>query len=175
MTDPIRVDPQERRNGQVVGMTPSTRTRATLTLAVLASSVVLVLVSSPALGYKIRWPDFARQGTLSADRLSVRVSGRLGCAPEEGDWEIQATVTQEASGASAVGIAQGECLGGTQTFTTDVTAEEGGPFVGIAFQEGSALVCGLGTNRFGRSRRGASIITDSRIWCNFITLVRAAG
>ncbi len=96
----------------------------------------------------------------------MTLTGEIGlCEPREKTAEIQATVLQSASGASATGGTQDACpTGALVSFTVVVTAPPDKP----AFAAGPAQVCGLAISRSGKGTR----IVDIESWCTFVTLVQ---
>ncbi|MGH7319260.1 MAG: hypothetical protein ACRELA_06500 [Candidatus Rokuibacteriota bacterium] len=170
MASRISFDQEEVRRDMVGTREATTKARAVSMLAVLASSVVLVLVSptfaQKSVGYKILILYFEPEGTLGSNGEQVTVTAIEGVCFEP-SVTIRVSVTQEATGAAARGTFEGSCTGAPMNVPIAATVRQGVP----AFEEGSALVCGSTVTR----RNTDGPITDSDAWCRFITLVRAAG
>jgi hypothetical protein len=145
------------------------RTKLSLLVACLALGALAFgfLRQRDATAFKIIWPHFDLVGHISEDGLTVTLTGVFGCIKTEGDWIIEASVTQEETMAAAVGVTSGECRGVDQSFTVEAFARPGQTTFGIQFEEGIALVNGLGTLKQGRS------IVKTTIWTQYIPLVRA--
>lgn len=107
--------------------------------------------------------NFDSPAALSQDGRTVVVSGRLNrCERREKTAEVQVTVVQDSTLASAGGSAELICNEGeSPSFEIEATADEGKP----AFEEGPAMACGVAV-----SRKGTKVI-DYLYWCAFITLV----
>lgn len=106
--------------------------------------------------------NFDPAAALSPSGTIVVVSGRIGnCEPNEKTAEVQVSVLQDATLASANGTAILPCPAGEPVeFVVQARAREGGP----DFVPGPARVCGLGVSRSGRH------IVDVEHWCAFVTL-----
>ena len=105
---------------------------------------------------------FDPQAPLSQSSREVVVSGELRpCAPNEKVVEVQASVLQDATLASANATALFNCQGSEPVgFSVAVEAPEGRP----SFAEGPAQACGLGVWRSGEK------IVSTRLWCSYVTL-----
>jgi hypothetical protein len=143
--------------------------RRLLPIAVLTLSVsVLALTSNPIASafsqFAATQKNFETEGTLSADGRQVTLNGEIGlCQPNEKTYEVQATILQSASLASATGVTQDVCpKGDLVSFTVVATVPASKP----PFQEGPAQVCGFGVSRSGHQ------IVDTEFWCTFVTLVK---
>ena len=124
----------------------------------------IVALALPSLALGIIDPiGFDPEGTLSGSGTKVTVSGAVpACEPKEKTVEIQVTILQESTLASARGTAQIPCEESENvSFVIETTVAEGKP----AFQEGPAQACGLAI------RRGGKKVAGLRFWCAYVDLV----
>lgn len=107
---------------------------------------------------------FDPQASLSQSGREVVVTGELRpCAPNEKRVEVQASVLQDSTLASANATAVFGCRGEEAvSFGVGVEAPEGRP----SFAEGPAQACGLAVWRSGER------IVAVRSWCSYVMLVR---
>ena len=124
----------------------------------------MVALALPSLALGVLDPiGFDPEGTVSSSGTVVTVSGAVpACGPKEKTIEIQVTILQESTLASARGTAQLSCEGDENvSFVIETTVAEGKP----AFQEGPAQACGLAIKRGGKK------VVDLRFWCAYVDLV----
>jgi hypothetical protein len=128
----------------------------------ILTTMVALALPSLALGM-VDPTGFDPEGTLSSSGTVVTVSGAIpACGSKEKTTEIQVTILQESTLASARGTAQLPCEGGENVgFVIETTVAEGKP----EFQEGPAQACGLAI------RRGGKKVVDLRFWCAYVDLV----
>ncbi len=127
--------------------------------AVWTAAADIVMPDSVIYARRVISPEFTSTLILKPNHRVILAGGHVGCTASE-TFNIEATITQESTGAVAVGYTQGFCTGERQIW--DAIAPARGP---AQFEVGPALACGLLRTRL----RGQ--VTDSFQWCKNVTLV----
>jgi hypothetical protein len=107
--------------------------------------------------------NFDAQAITSEGGERLTVTGTFVC-PEEvrnSQFQVEASVLQEATGAVFRDVTVGQCPNSTGTFTIEGPVNDGSP----AFEAGRALACGLAA-----TSRGAPINSVAQ-WCSFVSIV----
>jgi len=106
---------------------------------------------------------FDSEATASEGGRHLTVTGTFVC-PEKAynsQFQVEASVLQESTGAVFRGVTVGQCPNSTGTFTIEGPVQEGSP----AFAEGRALACGLAATTHGAP------INSVAQWCSFVSIV----
>ncbi len=114
--------------------------------------LMVLLIAGPAVA-RTALNTIDPTATLRRDGRKVVVTGPLACTQVE-RFELQVTVTQDATGAVAEGRTQGVCTEEVQQWAVEAVVRDG-----ALLEEGAAQACAVATTRLNGE------ITDTKEWC----------